>query len=98
MQHVWRPKGGRGWNCLQAGERWGASEKVLVSGFNFKWIRKNEVKMAFLPSSVSSSDELQTESAEVKLVDGLNSPLINYRLSIGGVCWRPDYKDLTAPL
>lgn len=54
--------------------------------------------MAFLPSSVSSSDELQTESAEVKLVDGLNSPLINYRLSIGGVCRRPDYKDPTAPL
>lgn len=64
--------------------------KGLVSGSNFNWIHKNEVRRAFFASLVSSSNELGTESIEVKRAKELNNPLTSYRLSIPRVSPRPD--------
>lgn len=70
--------GGSGWMCWQAETLRGqlrCLESTLIGSIKMKRKWSNFALWCHL--------ELQTESAEVKLVEKLNNPLIYYRLSTG---------------
>lgn len=83
--------GENGWRCLQAGILWKVNlrvsqslESTLIRSIKMKW------KWPFFSLWCHFKMNYRlNESAEVKLIEELNSPLIYYRLSIGIVILRP---------